>query len=271
VVPPQAIAANRIQWAALLVTNVFGQNAPAIAANEARYAEMWAQDVMVMSQYSATSQASTSAILPFVGAPVTSTAAVAATSPSTTTPTNIAKAALTRSDFVGTQSLPDLSNAYLESLIGSGSPINLLTMLATFNGYSALAEATRENRPMFPTPGLPDDSAGSVVLPNPKGLVPVSASSGTPPVSASTGTASRTGSLSVPPSWTQQQSIPPAATPLQNIPRGNRPKFPIGWPAIPAVPVIAAGTRKGKKGSDPDDFDYGRPIPPVVARHPSGG
>jgi hypothetical protein len=43
-VPPQVIAANRTQLATLVATNIFGQNTPAIAATEAEYAEMWAQD-----------------------------------------------------------------------------------------------------------------------------------------------------------------------------------------------------------------------------------
>ena len=43
-VPPAVVAANRAQLATLVATNVFGQNTPAIAATEAQYAEMWAQD-----------------------------------------------------------------------------------------------------------------------------------------------------------------------------------------------------------------------------------
>jgi PPE-repeat protein len=43
-VPPPIITANRAQLMMLVATNFFGQNAPAIAATEAEYAEMWAQD-----------------------------------------------------------------------------------------------------------------------------------------------------------------------------------------------------------------------------------
>jgi len=39
------------QLASLVATNFFGQNAPAIAAAEAQYAEMWAQDVSAMGGY----------------------------------------------------------------------------------------------------------------------------------------------------------------------------------------------------------------------------
>ena len=43
-VPPPVIAANRAELMMLVATNFFGQNTPAIAANQAHYAEMWAQD-----------------------------------------------------------------------------------------------------------------------------------------------------------------------------------------------------------------------------------
>ncbi len=54
-VPPPVIAANRAQLAALVATNVLGQNTPAIAATEAHYLEMWAQDAAAMYGYAAAS------------------------------------------------------------------------------------------------------------------------------------------------------------------------------------------------------------------------
>jgi PPE-repeat protein len=50
-VPPAVIAANRALLAALVATNFLGQNTPAIAANEATYAEFWAQDAVAMYGY----------------------------------------------------------------------------------------------------------------------------------------------------------------------------------------------------------------------------
>ncbi|OIN82669.1 hypothetical protein BST29_15860 [Mycobacterium malmoense] len=50
-VPTPVIAANRVQLGALASTNLFGQNTPAIAATEAQYEEMWAQDVTAMANY----------------------------------------------------------------------------------------------------------------------------------------------------------------------------------------------------------------------------
>ena len=56
-VPPAVIAANRTLLAALVATNFFGQNSPAIAATEAHYSEMWAQDAAAMYGYAASSAA----------------------------------------------------------------------------------------------------------------------------------------------------------------------------------------------------------------------
>jgi PPE-repeat protein len=55
-VPPPVVAANRTLKMALIATNFFGQNTPAIAATEARYLEMWAQDTAAMYGYALASQ-----------------------------------------------------------------------------------------------------------------------------------------------------------------------------------------------------------------------
>jgi PPE-repeat protein len=52
-IPPPVVFANRAQLAALVATNILGQNTPAIAANEAMYGEFWAQDATAMSTYAA--------------------------------------------------------------------------------------------------------------------------------------------------------------------------------------------------------------------------
>lgn len=58
-VAPPVIAANRAQLASLVATNLLGQNAPAIAATEAHYAEMWAQDTAAMYGYAGDSALAT--------------------------------------------------------------------------------------------------------------------------------------------------------------------------------------------------------------------
>jgi PPE-repeat protein len=70
-VPLPVIAANRTQLASLTATNLFGQNTPAIAATEAQYGEMWAQDAAAMYGYAANSAATTAKVTPFTAAPQT--------------------------------------------------------------------------------------------------------------------------------------------------------------------------------------------------------
>jgi PPE-repeat protein len=63
-VPPPMVAANRSQLLTLVATNLFGRNTQAIAANEAQYGEMWAQDAAAMYGYAASSASATS-LTPF--------------------------------------------------------------------------------------------------------------------------------------------------------------------------------------------------------------
>ena len=58
-VPPPVIAANRSLLASLVATNILGQNTSAIAATEAHYAEMWAQDAAAMFGYAGSSARAT--------------------------------------------------------------------------------------------------------------------------------------------------------------------------------------------------------------------
>jgi PPE-repeat protein len=69
-VPPPAIEANRALLMALIATNFFGQNTPAIMATEALYAEMWAQDAAAMYGYAGASAAA-SQVTPFATPPQT--------------------------------------------------------------------------------------------------------------------------------------------------------------------------------------------------------
>ena len=63
-VPPPIVAANRSLLTTLVATNIFGRNTQAIAANEAQYGEMWAQDTAAMYGYAASSASATS-LTPF--------------------------------------------------------------------------------------------------------------------------------------------------------------------------------------------------------------
>jgi PPE-repeat protein len=63
-VPPPVVVANRTRLMTLVATNLFGRNTQAIAATEAQYAEMWAQDSAAMYSYAASS-ASATTLTPF--------------------------------------------------------------------------------------------------------------------------------------------------------------------------------------------------------------
>ena len=58
-VPPPVIATNRALLASLIATNVLGQNSAAIAAAEAQYFEMWADDAAAMYGYAGSSATAT--------------------------------------------------------------------------------------------------------------------------------------------------------------------------------------------------------------------
>ncbi|WP_420108097.1 PPE family protein [Mycolicibacter arupensis] len=78
-VPPAMIAANRSQLLSLMATNVVGQNSAAIAATEAQYGQMWAQDVAAMVGYATASTATGTRLTLFTKPPHTSSGGAQAT------------------------------------------------------------------------------------------------------------------------------------------------------------------------------------------------
>ncbi|WP_343575843.1 PPE family protein [Mycobacterium sp.] len=123
-VPPLEVAGNRAQLAMLVATNVVGQNTPAIAANEATYAQMWAQDAAAMYGY-AGSSAAASAVTPFTQAPETSNPAAQTTQGSAVTRASSA------STGAGVQSqLRQLTSTIPSSLNQLTSPVSAATNAA---------------------------------------------------------------------------------------------------------------------------------------------
>ena len=62
---PQLVMANRNGLVQLVMSNLFGQNAPAIAAVEAEYEQMWAQDVAAMAGYHSGASAAATQLAPW--------------------------------------------------------------------------------------------------------------------------------------------------------------------------------------------------------------
>ncbi|MGV7921494.1 PPE domain-containing protein, partial [Mycobacterium kansasii] len=54
----------------LAISNLFGQNWPAIAAAEAAYEEFWAQDIVAMLSYHGGASAAAAALTPFTKLPL---------------------------------------------------------------------------------------------------------------------------------------------------------------------------------------------------------
>ncbi|HTZ12730.1 MAG TPA: PPE family protein [Mycobacterium sp.] len=114
-VPPSVVVANRTQLASLVATNFLGQNTPAIAASEAQYGEMWAQDAAAMYGY-AGSSATASQLTPFTG-PAQNTTAGGVTGQSAA----VAQATST-SGGTATQSLSQVVTTVPNTLQGLASP-----------------------------------------------------------------------------------------------------------------------------------------------------
>nr|WP_211699332.1 PPE family protein [Mycobacterium spongiae] len=68
-VHPTMVEANRALLVSLVMTNIIGQNTPAIAAAESEYEGMWAQDVGAMAEYQLGSEFVVSTLMPFSSPP----------------------------------------------------------------------------------------------------------------------------------------------------------------------------------------------------------
>jgi PPE-repeat protein len=228
-VPPEEIAANRTQLASLVATNLFGQNTAAIAATEAQYGEMWAQDAVAMDNY-AGSSAAASEVTPFTEAPqivnaggLASQAAAAGQSASTAAG-NVAQSILSASSPITglLQAMTNLSTDYtatvtqlLNGLFGSSGASTFTALYSAvkvplgfttqFNDVGLLTNFPVSQVLKFaPAPGalgeLPKEALGGGLLPHwGRGWLTGAVS---PDPAANFGRGTLVGSLTVPPSWT---------------------------------------------------------------------
>jgi PPE-repeat protein len=151
-VPPALIAENRFQLMQLVATNLLGQNTPAIAAAQAQYGEMWAQDAAAMYGYAAHSAAITSHVKPLTAAPETTNltglaaqdASTAGNATSGGTQSTLAQLISALTSALQSLSSPGSSSSTGSGLSGlSGILSGLLggssagTSTATLNGFSS--------------------------------------------------------------------------------------------------------------------------------------
>lgn len=194
-VPLALVTANRAQLQLLVASNYFGQNSPAIAAAEADYERMWAQDATAMHGYQAASAAA-SRFAPFDRPPV-----VAAPVPAQPLdPSTLLTAAL---------AVPSATSAAASISSSTFSGISIPT-----TNHAIAVNAERDA-----AQGIGPFLAGST-LPQAPRLG----------ISAAIGRASLVSGLSVPQSWAATTpAVGPAAAP------GNITTVAAGEPFVPGV------------------------------------
>jgi PPE-repeat protein len=132
-VPPPVIAANRSLLMTLIATNILGLNTPAIAATEAHYAQMWAQDAATMYGYAGASAAATR-LMPFTEPPpTTDPAGVADQAAATAQATTGSGSAVGQQISQALKILPSALQSLSANPAGATLPGGLGTDLANWN------------------------------------------------------------------------------------------------------------------------------------------
>lgn len=275
-VPPPVIAANRAELLVLIATNFLGQNTPAIAANEAHYAEMWAQDATAMYGY-AGSSAAAAKVNPFTQPPSTTKPAglagqAAAVTKATSTsaggqPTAQATSSVpqTLQGLTGTTSS---SSSPTPILAGQGSKYQdaFLRTISTPYFFGGLGEKLSGlAKGMTPVAQAASAAATTLGSPGVSSFGGFAGLGGGAPVSAGVGQAASIGKLSVPPAWAGAApgtNPAAAATPISSL--AARPDTtPAGL--LRGLPLSGTGRR-----TDGFIHRYGFRYP-VVPRPPAAG
>ncbi|EID15764.1 PPE family protein [Mycobacterium xenopi RIVM700367] len=233
-VPPGLVTANRTRLMSLVATNFVGQNTAAIAAAEAEYAEMWAQDVAAMSGYDAKTLAATSQLEPF-GEPPANLAGTAARSAATSASAGTAP---------GLSALAQSLDFSSPSTLGM-SPLNMLSTPAqlAMSPVSTLMGQLTTGANHGATSAAPavGSALGAKLASRTGALSP--AGPGGPTVSAAAGRAGSVGALSVPPSWATGA---PGTSPMSAITAAagtGASRVPPGIPAMPLMPPAGTPAR----------------------------
>jgi PPE-repeat protein len=267
-VPPPVIAANRSLLAALVATNFMGQNTPAIAATEAQYAEMWAQDAAAMYAY-AGSSASASRLTPFTPpAPITDAAGWAPQSAAVAQAVVASAAGAPARAAISTASqlisaLPHALQSLASPLSSASSLVDLLGSLTPYAGLAAGGSGIvgASVGAMDTVLGIVGTAAQASVVASGGGAAAGSGLLGTGALdsgagvlpgriepaagaSASLGQAGAVGALSVPPSWTtvtptaQLTAAPVTTLADEPILTGMPPAM---WSALPMMQLNGGG------------------------------
>ncbi|MBS9535266.1 PPE family protein [Mycobacterium sp. M1] len=289
-VPPPVIAANRSLQAMLIATNILGQNSAAIAAAEAAYLEMWAQDAAAMYGYAAASSVA-STVTPFTQPPQT-------TDPTQSTAPAIAQAAGSAAG-VDTETLmsagPQLISttpAALQSLAapaGDASAGGSASGLSSMSSLSMLAMPARmammpmsmlmrmlmmggTNGAKGATAGLAGATSGvaaaAPALAGTASTVTLTGfTAGGSTATAGLGRAASIGALSVPPAWTGMGvGAGPSTAALPGVAAAPA-AAGMGHPIIPPMMPMGGAAGRGVGGSA-SSYDF---RPNLIPRSPAAG
>ena len=275
VVHPSVVTANRAQLVHLLATNAFGMNLPAIAATEAQYQAMWANNSSAIFRYQAAS-AQALPVSQFTSPPSITTATGAATqaSAAATTATNSTAAPTVASIISQLESFDPLAgwfglaNQYANQFISSGFPINLLSYAAQNSSAQALESVAPEIGQ-----GL---SEGESALGTASASLSsaVQALGGAQAPTAAMGASIKIGNLMAPPAVVGL--LPAAQTPVQLASQvtplaAADSGFPLPPLMPPPISSAGSGWRK-RKPQKYEDVAYGMDVKgTVMPRPPSAG
>jgi PPE-repeat protein len=294
-VPPPVVAANRTLLANLVASNIFGQNTGAIAATDAQYGEMWAQDASAMTSYTTASRAASQ--MTAFSAPQSDTTTGATALQADAVNNALAAPAATQAtsiwDFLGLSPNSNTSTTGLAGIMNffSNSNQNLIGAFLNNASVSGLSNAFTTNGMLNPTTfidsqmalgslsaagastsGLEDLAAGLGSSASLASAVSVPGAAAT----AGLGQASLVGALSVPPAWAGTGATVSTVAATTQVGAGAYHSFGAATPMVmeeagavgmPGVPLA------GIPGAHEDEF--AEPIygfrPRVIGRPPAAG
>lgn len=293
-VPPPVVAANRTLQANLVASNIFGQNTGAIAATEAQYGEMWAQDASAMTSYATASRAAST--MTMFSEPQSDTAPDATAMQADAVNNALAAPAATQAtsiwDWLGLSPGSNTSTTGLAGIMNifSNSNQNLLGAFLNNASVSGLSNAFTTNGILNPTTFVDSQmtvNSLSAIGATTSGLEDLSAGLSAAAVSsvtslpgaattAAVGQASLVGALSVPPTWAASGATVSTVAATTQVGAGAYHSFGAATPMVmeeagavgmPGVPLAGVPT--------PHEDEFADPIygfrPRVIGRPPAAG